>query len=92
MDGDVVAALQAWDDARAGLAALPLNTLNARELLAVYERRQHAHRQDAAKQEFFDDHDADQHEQGPPGRRRVGREDLMDALDAERDGRPEDRE
>ncbi|MDO3638014.1 DUF222 domain-containing protein, partial [Mycolicibacterium arseniciresistens] len=48
MDGDVVAALQAWDDARAGLAALPLNTLNARELLAVYERRQHAHRQDAA--------------------------------------------
>ncbi|MCV7171058.1 DUF222 domain-containing protein [Mycobacterium manitobense] len=48
MDGDVVAALQAWDDARAGLAALPLNTLDVRELLAVYERRQHAHRQDAA--------------------------------------------
>ncbi|MEV3905258.1 DUF222 domain-containing protein [Mycobacterium sp. NPDC050551] len=49
MDGaDVVAALQAWDDARAGLAALPLGTLTGAELVAVYEHRQHGLRQEAA--------------------------------------------
>ena len=45
---DVVAALQAWDDARAGLAALPLDALTGAELVAVYERRQHGLRQEAA--------------------------------------------
>ena len=45
---EVVAALQAWDDARAGLAALPLDALSARELVAVYERRQLGLRQEAA--------------------------------------------
>ncbi|MGA5465970.1 DUF222 domain-containing protein [Mycobacterium sp. NPDC050041] len=45
---DVVAALQAWDDARAGLAALPLDTLTGAELVAVYERRQLGLRQEAA--------------------------------------------
>jgi hypothetical protein len=48
MDKDVAAVLQAWDDARAALGALPLDTLTGAELLAIYERRQHAHRQDAA--------------------------------------------
>ncbi|MEV3902492.1 DUF222 domain-containing protein [Mycobacterium sp. NPDC050551] len=45
---DVVAALQAWDDARAGLAALPLDALTGAELVAVYERRQLGLRQEAA--------------------------------------------
>ncbi len=45
---DVVAALQAWDDARAALAALPLDTLTGAELVAIYEHRQHGLRQEAA--------------------------------------------
>ncbi|MCZ8377757.1 DUF222 domain-containing protein [Mycobacterium sp. CPCC 205372] len=45
---DVVAALQAWDDARAWLAALPLDTLTGAELVAIYEHRQHGLRQEAA--------------------------------------------
>ncbi|MEV3901876.1 DUF222 domain-containing protein [Mycobacterium sp. NPDC050551] len=44
----MAAAVEAWDAARANLAALPLDVLSATELLAVYERRQYAHRQDAA--------------------------------------------
>ncbi|MCZ8381165.1 DUF222 domain-containing protein [Mycobacterium sp. CPCC 205372] len=44
----VVAALEAWDAARAAIAALPLDNLSAADLLAVYECRVDAHRQDAA--------------------------------------------
>ena len=42
------AALEAWDAARAGLAALPLDALTGAELVAVYERRQLGLRQEAA--------------------------------------------
>jgi hypothetical protein len=49
MDGQaVMAALDAWDAARATMAALSLQGLTAQELLAVYERRERAHRQDTA--------------------------------------------
>jgi hypothetical protein len=44
----VAAALEAWDAARAALAGLSFDGLTAQELVAVYERREYAHRQDAA--------------------------------------------